>query len=204
MRRTLSPHCAFQLGPGTHEEQTHGYPWRGAPAGQAYRHLLSSLRLFAPLFLDLPWRTFTLSAPLQRGLWLRRRLGPPSRVLACSHPLRVLRLQSSLRPLPDVIAPRSCLLDAGWSREAVPNVFRAVWTPTVPFWAWRLSQFRHSIVTTLQTQVSFVSIGHRVRAVSPGLARRFSSLSTGFTPQGVPLPDACRSTLLSLLKQGSY
>jgi len=84
------------------------------------------------------------------------------------------------------------------------HVFRAVEATTVPFWAWRLSQFRHSIVTTLQTQVSFVSIGHRVRAVSPGLARRFSSLSTGFTPQGVPLPAACRSTLLSLFKQGSY
>jgi len=115
----LSPHCAFQLGPGTHGEQTHGHPREGAPAGQAYRHLLSSLRLFAPLFTDLPWRTFTLSAPLQRGVWLLRRLGPLSRVLAFSHPLRVLRLQSSLLPLPDVIAPRSCLLYAGWSYETV-------------------------------------------------------------------------------------
>ena len=34
-----------------------------------------------------PWRTFTLSAPLQRGVWLLRRLRPPSRALACSRPL---------------------------------------------------------------------------------------------------------------------
>ena len=67
MRRTRSPHGAFRLGPGTHEEQTHGYPWGGAPAGQAYRHLLSSLRLLAPLFKDLPWRTFTLSCPLRQA-----------------------------------------------------------------------------------------------------------------------------------------
>src|ERR1700694_4840905 len=84
------------------------------------------------------------------------------------------------------------------------HVFIAVEATTFPFWAWRVSQFRHSLVTTLQTQVPFVSIGHRVRAASPGPVRRFSSLSTGFTPQGVPLPDACRSTLLSLLEQGSY
>jgi hypothetical protein len=115
----LSPHCAFQLGPGTREEQTHGYPWRGAPVGRTYRHLLSSLHLLAPFFLDLPWRAFTLSCPLQTGVWLLRRLGSLSRVLACSHPLRVKRLQSSLIPMQDVVVPRSCLLYAGWSREAV-------------------------------------------------------------------------------------
>ena len=59
----LSPHDAFRFGPGTHEEQTRGQPRGGAPAGQAYRHLLSSLRLFASLFKDIPWRTFTLSVP---------------------------------------------------------------------------------------------------------------------------------------------
>jgi len=46
----LSPHCAFQLGPGTHEEQTRGHPRGGAPVGQPYRHLLSSLHLLASLF----------------------------------------------------------------------------------------------------------------------------------------------------------
>jgi len=84
----LSPHCAFRLGPGTHEEQTRGQPRGGAPAGQAYRHLLSSLRLFASLFKDIPWRTFTLSVPLQHGVWLRRRLRPPVRTLAFSCPVK--------------------------------------------------------------------------------------------------------------------
>jgi len=82
----LSPHCAFQVGPDTHEGQTRGCPRGGAPAGQAYRHLLSSLHLFAPLFKDIPWRTFTLSVPLQDGIWLLRRLRPLSRPLAFSRP----------------------------------------------------------------------------------------------------------------------
>jgi len=82
----LSPHCAFRLDPRTHEGQTRGCPRRGAPAGHACHHLLSSLHLFASLFKDFPWRTFTLSAPLQRGLWLRRRLRPPVRTLAFSCP----------------------------------------------------------------------------------------------------------------------
>jgi len=36
---------------------------------------------------DIPWRTFTLSVPLQDSVWLRRRLRPLSRTLACSRPL---------------------------------------------------------------------------------------------------------------------
>ncbi len=82
----LSPHCAFRFDPRTREEQTYGCPWGGAPVGPAYRHLLSSRRLFVPLFKDVPWRTFTVSAPLQHGIWLLRRLRPPVRTLAFSCP----------------------------------------------------------------------------------------------------------------------
>ena len=64
----LSPHCAFQVGPATHEGQTRGCPREGAPAGQAYRHLLSSLHPFTPLFKDVPWRTFTMSCPVRQAL----------------------------------------------------------------------------------------------------------------------------------------
>src|SRR2546430_6557317 len=135
----LSPHCAFQLGPGTHGEQTYGCPWRGAPAGQACHHLLSSLHLLAPLFLDLPWRTFALSAPLQPGLWLLRRLGPLSRVLAFSHPSRAWRLQSSLLPLPDVIAPRDRQSKPLNSSHRQTYDFGFCLANTLPFWAWRLS-----------------------------------------------------------------
>jgi len=83
----LSPHCAFQVGPDTHEGQIRGCPRGGAPVGQAYHHLLSSLHPFAPLSKDIPWRTFTLSVPLQDGIWLLRRLRPLSHTLAFSRPL---------------------------------------------------------------------------------------------------------------------
>jgi len=71
-----------------------------------------------------------------------------------------------------VIAPRSCLLYAGGLWE--PSVSTALLgaATRIPFWLWRVSQFRHAIVTALQTQVSCVSIGHRVWSHSPGLARR--------------------------------
>jgi hypothetical protein len=50
---------------------------RGAPAKCYHRrHLLSSLNPFIGVSLDLPWRSFTLSQPLQTGLWLLRRLRP--------------------------------------------------------------------------------------------------------------------------------
>jgi len=74
--------------------------------------------------------------------------------------------------------------------------------PSVPFWLWRLSQFRHAWITTLQTQVSHVSIGHRICPLSAELARRLGPLSAGFPPQEVPLLNAGRSILLPQFKQG--
>jgi hypothetical protein len=53
----------------------------------AYRHLLSLLHPFTSVSFGLPWRTFTLSWPLQPGLWLLRRLRPPLRALAFSRPI---------------------------------------------------------------------------------------------------------------------
>jgi hypothetical protein len=57
---------------------------------EASRHLHSSLHLFVPFFKDLPWRTFTLSLPLQEGIWLLRRLRPLFRPLAFSRLLQAL------------------------------------------------------------------------------------------------------------------
>jgi hypothetical protein len=113
------------------------------------------------------------------------------------------RWGSSLIPAEDVVAPRSCLLYAGWSTEAVRTAGTSSPATTLPFWSWRLSQFRHMGLTTLQTQVPCVSIGHRVGPLSPRLARRLGPLSAGFPPQGVPLLDAGRLTRMSLLKHGS-
>ncbi len=111
------------------------------------------------------------------------------------------------------------------------HVFRTVEAPTFPFWVWRVSQCRQARVATLHPPVPLVSLvhnqaakfegrlhqiggfqsrpsetalGHRVRALSPGLARRSDSLSAGFLPWRVPLSRAGRSTLLSLFKQGSH
>ena len=88
---------------------------------------------------------------------------------ACWHsriPFRVKRCESSLIPTENVLAPRSCLLYAGWSCEAVLNTDLLAEATTLPFWPWRHSQFRHFPLTTLQTQVSLVSIGHRIRSLS--------------------------------------
>lgn len=53
----------------------------------ASRHLHSVLHPFACLWVGLPWRTFTLSWRLQPGVWLLRRIRPPSRALAFSRPI---------------------------------------------------------------------------------------------------------------------
>ncbi len=55
----------------------------------AYHHLHSSLHPLASVSFGFPWRTFALSGPLQPGLWLLRRLRPPSHTLAFSGPLQV-------------------------------------------------------------------------------------------------------------------
>jgi hypothetical protein len=98
----LSPYTAFRLGLCTLPRQISSCLPRGAPAKCHHRrHLLSSLNPFIGISLDFPWRSFTLSPPLQMGLWLLRRLRPLSRVLAFSHPvwLQVKRYESSSVPV---------------------------------------------------------------------------------------------------------
>jgi hypothetical protein len=182
-------------------------PFRGAPAHRINRgrHLLSPVHSLTFISLDLPWRTFTISGSLQASLGLLRRLCPLFRLLAFWQPLRVKRLQRSLIPSEEVIAPRSDLLYAGWSVGATLNTVTVVEATTLPFWSWRsTSQFRHSTMTTLHTQVSCVRIGHRACCLSAGLARRLASLSVGIPPQAVPLPDAGHSALMSSLKHDSF
>jgi len=151
----------------------------------------------------LQW-ALTLCAPLQCGLWLLRRLGPLSRVLAFLHPLRVLRLQTTLLTMLEVIMLHGCLSNVGGVVKRPQICSEPFGQPQSRFGHGISTSFIITVVTTLQTQVSVVSIGHRVRAVSPGLARRSNSFSTGCTPQRGPLPEACRSIFLSLLKQDSY
>jgi hypothetical protein len=149
------------------------------------RHLLSPVHCLAFIAKDLPWRTFTMSRPLQPSVGLLRRLRPLSRPLAFSRPLRGARCHSSLIPARDISAPRSCLLDAGRSSGATLPAHKLRKATALPFWSWRsISQFRQSVLTTLHTQVSRVSIGCRGSPSSPfwlsesGRSRRASHPST--------------------------
>jgi len=107
-----------------------------------------------------------MSLPLQQGVGLLRRLRPLSRTLAFSRLFRGKRCESSLIPRENVVAPRSCLLYAGWSSETVLHAGLVMKATTAPVWLWHSSQFRHFPLTTLQTQVSLVSIGHRICSLS--------------------------------------
>ena len=130
---------------------------------------------------------------------------PPSHLYAsifASH-CWVTQFGISLIPTIDVIVSLSCLLYAGRSFEAVLNAKEIIEATALPFWSWRVSQFRHSVLTTL-TQIPFVNLGHRVRFLSLDLAQRLDSLSVGFPPQILLIFDAGHSTLLLLLKQGSF
>ena len=101
----------------------------------AYRHLPSALRPLSCRSVGLPWRTFTLSPPLPRGVWLLRRLRPPVRTLAVSRPPHggkaAWEFPSS--GASDVVATRSCLLYAGWIRDNAGR-FGTRPAPHHPFW----------------------------------------------------------------------
>lgn len=100
------------------------------------------------------------------SVWLLRRLRPPSRVLAFSHPSRAWRDWSSLIPVEDVIASLSYLLYAGGSFEAV-RITEQVGPAT-------LLPFGHGVSASFAILQSrrlrrflFVSIGRRVCGRSP-------------------------------------
>ena len=200
----FSPHSAFQLGQYTQRERTRRHLRRGAPATMD-RHLLSPLHPFVLFSFGLPWRTFTLSWPLQPGIWLLRRLRPPCRARAFSRPTPwVMRCGSSPVPAPMPLATRSCLLDAERSWEQPPLHFRVNGAAAFPFWARCASHFHLSIVTTLHPQVPHVSIGCRISLVIRLWLPEASTWSAGFAPRRVPLVDARRLILTSLLKRDPF
>jgi hypothetical protein len=117
-----------------------------------------------------------LSIPLQHGLWLLRRLRPLSCTLAFSRPhFGVKPCQSSSVPPEPVLAIRSCLLYAGrlWSSFSavqqqkeppgiVPHLEGEEMRPTaLSVWTKCFSHLHFSILTTLQAEVSLVSIDCR-------------------------------------------
>ena len=86
------------------------------------------------------WRTCTLSPALPRGLWLRRRLRPPARTLACSCPprggLAVWECPSArTRDASDPSRPPRRRVP--WGHRGPPC---GLDTPrTLPFWVWGVS-----------------------------------------------------------------
>ncbi len=89
------------------------------------------------------------------------------------------------------------------NHESVPDTGQMYPDCRITFWSECLSQFHSSGVTTLRTQVSFVSIDHRG---SPSVPSDWvgRSLSAGFTPLEMPFPDACRLPLASRSKCCSF
>jgi hypothetical protein len=84
----LSSHSAFQLACGLRKGR---FAVADGEAHQSQRTGICFplyIRLL-PFLTGVPWRAFTLSMPLQHGLWLLRRLRPPSRPLAFSRPTYV-------------------------------------------------------------------------------------------------------------------
>jgi hypothetical protein len=184
--------------------------FQSAPATRITRrrHMLSLAHGLAFLSLDLPWRTFTLSSPLQAGIWLLRRLCPLSRPLAFWRPLQVKRCQSSLIPTEEVIASRSDLLYAGGNNRSSPQVWvQHLRQPPYRFGYGVSASFAILFSRRLRrypsTQVSLVRVGGRACDRSAGLARRLAPLSVGIPPQTVPLSDAGHSALMSLLSHRS-
>jgi hypothetical protein len=204
--RRLSPHSAFQLGRSTLRGRTRRCRRRGAPVGLmvAYRHLLSSLHPFARSLCSLPWRTFTLSRPLQPGLWLLRRLRPPSRALAVSRPLCSgdARREFPSSSMSDVIVIRSCLLYAGRLRDNMDTVYRPVHPPPS-----LLGQVCQPLTPVARNDASNAGSLRQHRSQNWSVNRVWFAeaelLSAGFRPVWMPPTHACCVVLVPLSKDDS-
>ena len=152
-----------------------------AVPGNTNSLLMTFFDLKADLTQSLSWQTFTVSAPLQLGIWLLRCLRPLSCALAFSRPGWVEQFQSSSVQKREMIVACSCLLYAGRFLEQLPSVVSVDGTPVVPFWVRCVSHFTSWYLRRFQ--------------------HRFLS-SAGFTPRNMPCFDACRSPLTPLLKCG--
>jgi hypothetical protein len=168
-----------------------------------YSHLTSRLLGITLTFLvHLSWQTFTLSRPLQTGFWLLRCLHPPSVTLAFSRP--VAKNRSDVWEFPssrarNVIATLSCLLYSG--PIGTTRLGAIIQAPlATPFWSGCNNHFHPFGKTSPQTQVSFVSIGHRTGQSTLVWFREAELLSGGFRPERWPTFHACPIVLVLLSK----
>src|SRR5216684_5637580 len=160
--RPVSRHPAFQFNPATGRQQAGGgisTPGRtsrstaqpvawGPPLCRrtrphySSRHLPSLVNPFLPISGSFPWRTFTMSLPLQQSVRLLRRLRPLCHTLACSRPLagqgglRVPQFQSRKLRVPRSM-PALRRVDQRQHVRAMPKRH----TPHHPFWARCISHF---------------------------------------------------------------
>jgi hypothetical protein len=153
----------------------------------------------------LSWRTFTLSAPLQRGLWLLRRLRPPHHTLAFSGPAKAGNVarefpNSNAR---DTSATCRCLLYAGRNgnnacrrndRQAHRHpILGRAYQPLSPVFlhdASNAGSYRHP--------------GPQDWSVGRLWLTAAELLSAGFRPLGLPTPDACCVVLAPLSKYSPF
>jgi hypothetical protein len=173
-------------------------PWSGQ-GQQLPRQPSPRMQRASRVRVFLSWRTFALSAPLQRGLWLLRRLRPPSRTLAFSRPAKTGKAawefpNSNAR---DTSAACRCLLYAGRfgdnacrrrDRQAHRHpILGRVYQPLSPV---RL----HDAINA----GSFRHPGPQDWSVGSPWLDAAELLSAGFRPLGLPTPDACCVVLAPL------
>jgi hypothetical protein len=178
----------------------------GQWSGQGHQPCLPSplIQIVSRLLVLLSWRTFTLSRPLQSGLWLLRRLRPPCRTLAFSRPAKagIAGWEFPSSNVRDVIATLSCLLHTGRvGNNTCRNDDRQA--------------HRHPILGQVSHPLSPVPLND---AFNAGFSRQHRSqdwsvsrmrvpaaelLSAGFRPLELPVPDACRLVLVLLFKSSS-
>jgi hypothetical protein len=179
----------------------------GQWSGQGFSPCLPSplLQMLFCLRVFLPWRTFTLSVPLQPGIWLLRRLRPPFHTLAFSRPTEVGQVawefpSSNTR---DVLVTLSCLLHTGrignntcrrHGRQAHRHpILGQVFHPLSPV-------YLHDALDAGSSRQ------HRSQdwSVSRMRVPAAELLSAGFRPLGLPVPDACRLVPVLLFKNSPY
>jgi hypothetical protein len=156
-----------------------------------------------PFLPGVPWRSFTLSMPLQHGLWLLRRLRPPSRPRAFSRPTYVGETRTEF---PSSTGREKKPVAASCTPGGVRNnVCRTEsrHTNRLPFWVGCVNHFHPLVLTTLTTEVPCVSIGPRAGRSSIVWFTDAELLSARYRPWPVPQSNAWCVALMSLSRHNS-
>src|SRR6266516_3640977 len=96
------PALRFPVGPSYFDRADLSFPTVERTSGTKPPSSAFSTSSVGDQFLWLTLAAFTVSAPLQNGVWLLCCLCPPSHALAFSHPSRVEWYRSSLIPIGDL------------------------------------------------------------------------------------------------------